>query len=80
MSMRARRDREYGLVTMYHVHTEEQWDVQAALFYGNLLYFFDFLNTFQVEESAYFATLDFACHVAAFAWPVTISPVTGRFN
>lgn len=51
---------------MYHVHTEEQWNVQAALFYGNLLYFFDFLNTFQVEESTYFATLDFACHVAAF--------------
>ena len=50
---------------MNHVHTEEQRNAQAALLYGNLLHFADFVHTFKVEQTAHLTFLDFFSHVAA---------------
>ena len=50
---------------MNHVHTEQQGDSQAAVLYGQSLYFADVLHPFQVEQTADFAVADFTGNVAA---------------
>jgi hypothetical protein len=50
---------------MDDVHAEKQRDLQAALFDGDPLYFFDFCLGFYIEETAYFSGRDLLCDIGA---------------
>ncbi len=58
-------NREYCLIAMNHVHTENQGDAQAALFDGHLLQLTDALDTLHVEQSAHLTGLNLVHDISA---------------
>src|SRR6476620_8348883 len=59
----SQRDREGRLVAMDDIHSKNEGDLQAAIFYCHSLHFTYLFYSFNIEQSTYFASLDLAGNI-----------------